>query len=69
MTLPEVKKQQIGLLLDGESNENVQKNVIKYVFREFIGMATIDRTVELCMELYHIIMVEFNQPQGEPPTQ
>ena len=67
MNTIEFKKQQVALLRDGESDDNVKRNIIKHVFECYIRIATIDRIIALCMELYTHIVAEYNQPQGTIP--
>lgn len=41
------------MLNQGYGKEQVQNEIKLYVFETYIGVATIDRIITMCMELYH----------------
>lgn len=49
----EIIKKFADMLNQGYGKEQVQNEIKLFVFETYIGVATIDRIITMCMELYH----------------
>ena len=64
MEIDKFIKQQVEMLTDGFSADQVKDNVYRFVFTEGIPNIKIDTLIKSCMELYAEIVIERYKTYG-----
>lgn len=48
-------QQAAEMLNSGYGKEQIQKEIVSHIFYNYIGIATIDRLITMCMDMYYSV--------------